>query len=63
MGRGHKEVGDEIFVFHINGRASLAAAFLGAVSDKRSPFHIAGMGNGHHHIFALDQIFDIGFKT
>jgi hypothetical protein len=35
---------------------------LRAVGRERHALDIAAMGDGHDHVFALDQVFDIFFK-
>ena len=58
----HQQFAGNIFIAHIHARFTFATAALCAVSRKRSAFDIAVSGDRHHHVFFLDQIFDIGLK-
>ncbi len=62
MGRGYKDAGNNILVLHHHAGASLTAAPLRTIRRQRRALDIAAMGDGHHHVFALDQVFDIMFE-
>ena len=57
VGIGHKQVGHHIVVFGLHPRQALAAAALGAEIAQGRAFDIARLGDRHHHVFALDQVF------
>ena len=48
--------GDEILFLGRHAGAALAAAALRPVGVERHALDVAGMGDGHHHVLALDQV-------
>ncbi len=57
-----KDVADEIFFLRRHAHTALPAALLSAISRKRHALNIAFVAYGHDHVFALNQVLDIGFK-
>src|SRR5262249_13861050 len=62
MGRSNENLIEEIFVAHRHAGAAAAAAPLRAIGRERHALDIAAMADGHDHILALDQRFDIGLE-
>ncbi len=62
MGIGHEHLVDEILFVGAHPGAALAAAALRPIGRQRHPFDVAGVGHRDHHVFALDQVFDIVLK-
>jgi hypothetical protein len=56
VGVGDEELRHEVGVAHRHAGAALAAAALGAVGGERHALDVAGMGDRHHHVLALDQV-------
>ena len=57
MGQGHKQFGDNILILGGHSGTALAATALCAEGIERRPLDIAIHGDGHDHLFALDQVF------
>ena len=62
MGIADKDLADEILVAGRHAGAPLAAAPLGAVGRERHPLDVAAVRDGHHHILARDQVFQVLFE-
>ena len=62
VGVDHEDLADEVLVAHGHAGAALAAAMLGAVGRKRHPLDVAGVGDGDHHVLALDEVLDVVFE-
>ena len=56
VGVGDEQAGDEILLLGRHAGAALAAAPLRPVGVERHALDPAGMGDGHHHVLALDQV-------
>ena len=56
VGIGDEQAGDEILLLGRHAGAALAAAPLRPVGVERHALDPAGMGDGHHHVLALDEV-------
>ena len=63
MGAGNEETGDEILFPGRHAGAALAAAALRPIGRERHALDVAGMGHGHHHVLALDEILILQIRT
>ncbi len=62
MGVGHQQALDEVLFLNAGGRLTLTATTLGLVVAQRLILDVALMRQGDHHIFLLDQIFDVDVR-
>src|SRR5215472_18290502 len=62
MGRRHEYLAEEIFLPHRHPGAATAAAALRAIGRKRHALDVAAMAHRHDHVFALNELFDIGLE-
>ena len=63
MGVDHEDLANEILIPGAHAGTSLAATALGAIGIERYPLDVTVMTYGHHHVLALDQVFDIEIDT
>src|SRR5262249_55990978 len=57
VGRGHEQPRDEILLARLHPRPPLPAAPLCAVGRQRHALDVAEMGDRHHHVLAVDEVF------
>ena len=62
MGVAHEDLAHEVLVAGRHAGAALAAAPLRPVGRERHPLDVALVGQGHDHLFALDQRLDVGLE-
>jgi hypothetical protein len=58
-----EEAGDEILVPRLHAGPALAAPPLRPVGRKRDALDVAGMGHGHDHVLALDQVLVLDIRV
>ena len=56
---GHKHLRGVVRLLHVHAGYAAAAAVLRPVDGGGNTLHIPFMGHGDHHVFFLDQVFDI----
>ncbi len=56
VGRGYEEVLDEIALLEVHPHYPPPAPSLGAVGGDGEPFHVTGVGDGHHHLLLRDEV-------
>src|SRR5215813_7361474 len=57
VGRGHEQPRDEILLARLHPRPPLPTAPLRAIGRQRHALDVAEMGDRHHHVLAVDEVF------